>query len=73
VAYHPDGHLLATASADRSVRIWDTLKDTLLHEFEEHLHGVTDVQWSPDGSLLASGGADGTIRLWEVPEEAAEQ
>jgi WD40 repeat protein len=66
LAYSPDGHRLASAHDDRTVRVWNV--DTHRQLFEP-LRGHTDmarsVAFSPDGHLLASASFDGTVRLWD--------
>lgn len=63
VAWSPDGRILASASADRSVRLWDVNHGRLLHDPIGQGDYVFSVDWSPDGKLLASGCYDETIRL----------
>ncbi|MEM9486288.1 MAG: NB-ARC domain-containing protein, partial [Cyanobacteria bacterium P01_F01_bin.116] len=66
VAFSPDGTQLASASADRTVRLWDVDTGECLHVLEGHQNWVMSVAFSPDGMLLASGSADRTVRLWNV-------
>ncbi len=58
------GGLLASASEDRTVRIWETATGRELHRLP-HLDQVHAVAWSPDGTSLASASEDRTVRLWD--------
>ncbi|KAF8534806.1 putative WD-repeat protein [Trichophaea hybrida] len=65
VAFSPDGQLLASASSDRTVRLWDPSTGASRGTLEGHSHRVTAVAFSPDGQLLASASSDRTVRLWD--------
>ena len=64
VAFRPNGVMLASASWDRTVRLWNVKTGRLLHILMGHTNDVMSVAFSPDGQTLASGSWDGTIRLW---------
>ncbi|MBW0012731.1 MAG: hypothetical protein JO059_06145, partial [Mycobacterium sp.] len=74
VAFSPDGHTLASSSADHTVRLWDltdlTHAGPLGQPLLGHTDGVLSVEFSPDGHTLASGSADTTVRLWPTPLDA---
>jgi WD40 repeat protein len=69
----PDGSRAATASADKTVRLWDLSsgESRLLGEHEDE---AVSVAFSPDGKRVLSGSRDGTARLWldDLPQTAAE-
>lgn len=62
-----DGKYLATASLDKSIRIWDPtgkpVKTLLGHEA-----AVTCIAWA-EGQTLASGSPDKTIRIWQAASD----
>jgi len=65
IAWSPHGRIIASASVDNTVRLWDTETGQLLGTLTGHIGPVHDVVWSPNGKELASGSGDGTIIIWD--------
>jgi WD40 repeat protein len=66
VAFSRDGQFLASASWDRTVKVWDAKTWKLLHDLPDPTGGVQCVAFSPDGRLLAWGSTDATVKVWDA-------
>ena len=66
VRFSPDGRLIASSSADATVRIWSASTGAHLNTLEGHLAGISALSWGPDSKTLATGSDDKSIRLWDV-------
>jgi WD40 repeat protein len=66
VAFSPDGKTLATASADKTVKLWDAESGKERATLKGHTDYVSSVAFHPDGKTLATGSFDHTAKLWDV-------
>ncbi|MEG3848577.1 hypothetical protein QT971_14655 [Microcoleus sp. herbarium19] len=67
VTVSPDGNSVASASADKTVKLWS--KEGKLLKTFKHPDSVTSVSFSWDGKTIATGSADRTIRIWQVDND----
>lgn len=67
VRFSPDARLIASASFDKSVKLWDGRTGKFLATFRGHVSRVYQVAWSADSRLMCSGSSDSTLKVWDVP------
>lgn len=66
MAFSPDGTMLASCGADKSVKLWNGVDGKFITTFRGHVAAVYHVSWSLDSRMLASGSKDTTLKLWSV-------
>uniref|UniRef100_A0A8C7F958 Notchless protein homolog 1 n=1 Tax=Oncorhynchus kisutch TaxID=8019 RepID=A0A8C7F958_ONCKI len=66
VLFSPDTRLLASASFDKSIKIWDGRTGKYLQSLRGHVAAVYQVAWSADSRLMVSGSSDSTLKVWDI-------
>jgi WD40 repeat protein len=64
LAFSPDGHSLASASRDRTARLWKPFTGEEARVLAGHRGPVNAVTFSPDGGLLATASGDMQVKVW---------
>uniref|UniRef100_A0ACD5WZC0 Uncharacterized protein n=1 Tax=Avena sativa TaxID=4498 RepID=A0ACD5WZC0_AVESA len=65
VAFSPVDNCLATASADKTAKLWNS-DGTLLMSFDGHLDRLARLAFHPSGKYLGTASFDKTWRLWDI-------
>jgi WD40 repeat protein len=73
IAYSPNSNLFATASRDKTLKIWDSKTFQLLkvinkEKYDGHLNSVNKLIWSTYNNYLISAGDDRSIIIWDINE-----
>lgn len=68
LAFDPVGHVLASASWDRTVRLWNVFDRNKNLQILQHSADVLDVAFRPDGQQVAAATLAGELAIWDVEE-----
>ncbi|KAH7664033.1 Beta-transducin family (WD-40 repeat) protein [Dioscorea alata] len=60
--------VLASASGDSTIKLWDAHKGHLLRTLNGHREAVYSIAFSPNGNYLASGSQDRHLHIWSVKD-----
>lgn len=69
ILFSPNGQTIATASWDRTIKIWRVADGELLQTLTTgHSDWLYGLAFSPDGQTIASSSVDRTVKLWRVAD-----
>ena len=68
MAAHPNGAQVFTASADKSIKVFDVNTGNVVRTLAGHTAAVKAVAVTKDGTKLISGSDDKTVRVWNVAD-----
>lgn len=66
VKFSPDARTIASASFDKSVKLWDGKTGKFIASLRAHVQAVYQVSWSSDSRLIVSGSADSTLKVFDT-------
>lgn len=66
IAFSPNVQILASASADRTIRLWNPHTGKALKTLLGHKSWIWGIAFSPNGQFLASGSYDHTVKVWHI-------
>jgi WD40 repeat protein len=65
-AVTPDGRRVVSASADRTLKVWDLEAGRVIATLAGHAAGVSACAVTPDGRRVVSASADRTLKVWDL-------
>lgn len=73
VKFAPNGRIIASASFDKSIKLWESNTGIYIASLRGHVQAVYSLAWSADSRLLVSGSADSTLKVWSMKTKKLSQ
>ena len=70
IKYSPDGKIIASASWDQTIKLWNAQTGELINTLKGYQDGINSIVFSTDSQTLISAGEDKTIKIWNLVGQA---
>jgi ribosomal RNA-processing protein 9 len=70
MSLNTQGTILATGSADSTIKLWDTQRNLLIDTLKSHKSDINGIKFGYNSNNLCSVSSDRTFKLWDAAERA---
>jgi WD40 repeat protein len=64
--FYPTGKILASGSADKTLKFWDMVERKEISTHKIHDDFVTAIAFNKDGTMMITGDYSGKMKVWEI-------